>query len=81
MAHVQIIKKTFNNEATGQAVDYERLAITGIIGGSVQTLEIKLEKTELMLAKMLLDSKEKLDTSVRAVNEAEQSDFLNGFEE
>jgi len=80
MAHVEIIKKTFNNEATGQIVEYERLAIIGSIGGVTQTLEIKLEKTELMLAKMLLNSTEKIEISVRTANKDEIDAFLDDIE-
>ena len=59
-AQVRIVQKSFKNDA-GEPVSYERLAIIGSIGGETHTLEIKLETGELIAAKMLLASDEKLD--------------------
>jgi len=77
MSHVAIIKNTFNDAKTGLPVTYERLAITGYVGGEIQTLEIKLEKSELMLAKILLSSNEQAPTtSVHKATEDELDDFI-----
>lgn len=54
----KIIKKTYTNPDTGEIVPYKRLAIVGVIDGETRTLEIKLERTELLLAEMLLNSTE-----------------------
>jgi len=63
MAVVKIIEHQFQNEA-GQPVKYERLAIIGYVSGEVHTLELKLEKSEILLAKMLLNSEEEKPLSV-----------------
>lgn len=56
----------------GEQVNYERLCISGYIGGEIHTLEIKLEKSELLLAKMLLSSsEEKPKENVRKANSEE----------
>jgi len=63
MAHVQVIKKSFTNDETGKVAEYERLAITATISGVPHTLEVKLSNAELLAAKMLLSSEEKLSVA------------------
>jgi len=60
MSRVEVIKKVYINEETAERIPYERLAITGSIDGVENTLEIKLAKAELQLAKILLNSSEEL---------------------
>ena len=77
MAHVSISKNTFNDK-DGKPVTYERLAIVGYISGEIQTLEIKLEKPELMLAKILLNSEDEAPViEARKANEEEIDNFLD----
>ena len=71
MAIVQITTLEFVND-DGKTVPYKRLTITGYIGGEIQTLELKLSPTELLLAGMLLKStEEKPVQSVRKATEDE----------
>jgi len=65
MAKVYILKQIYDNPTTGEQIPYERLAISGSLNGETMTLELKLEKSQLQLAKALLNSDEKLDVSLR----------------
>lgn len=56
MANVQVLEK--KAEIDGRPVNWKVLGITGYINGEFQTLEVKLNKTEAMLANMLLKSDE-----------------------
>lgn len=76
MARIEVVPKVYNNPDTGEKVDYERLVITGSMDGISHSLELKLEKSELLLAKILLASKEETVSSTRAASEAELSEFL-----
>lgn len=79
MTNVAIITKNFIDEKTGNPVNYERLQITGWLDGVQHTLELKLEKSELLLAKILLSSQESApETSVRKPTEEEIDAFLDG---
>jgi hypothetical protein len=82
MALVQIAKRTFNDEKTGKNVEYERLCIIGYLDGVTHTLEVKLEKSELMLAKILLNSKgEKAQVTLGDSGDPVDPDgFLDEFE-
>jgi len=53
MAVVKIVRHEFTDRETNKVTPYERLAIIGYVGGEVHTLELRLEKSELLLAKML----------------------------
>lgn len=72
MADVRIIKKTFKDEETGREIPYERLGIIGSVGGETHTLELKLENGDMLAAKMLLASEEKLSISSRPSSQGEQ---------
>lgn len=56
MTNVKIITKEFISD-TGEITPYRRLAIIGEIQGEPYTLELKLNKSELMLADVLLKGK------------------------
>lgn len=71
---VAITTLTFNDETTGNVVPYERLVISNVLGGEVQSLQLKLSKSELLLAKLLLNSTEQLPEA-RPATEAEQAFF------
>lgn len=77
MATVKVIEKEFVEQETQRVVPYKRLAIIGYVGGEIHTLELKLSNTEILMAEMLLNSKEKEpETIVRQANEDEIDDFL-----
>lgn len=80
MAIVKIVDmEPFENDK-GELVKYKRLCISGYLGGEVHTLEIKLEKSELLLAEILLSSKEEkpVTDSHRSTDE-EQEEFQRGI--
>ena len=78
MAVVKIVQHEFTDRETNKITPYERLAIIGYVGGEIHTLELRLEKSELLLAKMLLTSKEEEpETTSRKANELEIDDFLS----
>lgn len=56
MAVVKVIEK--NSEIDGRPITWNVLSITGFMQGDIQTLELKLSKTEAMLANLLLKSDE-----------------------
>lgn len=71
MAVVKVVHK----EAVidDKPIKWNVLAITGYLGGDFQTLELKLSKTEAMLAGMLLNSDEEKPTVVtRKATEGEK---------
>lgn len=57
-------------------MDYERLAIIGFVSGEIQTLELKLSKAEMLLAKILLSSNEEAPTTVTRHATAEEAASL-----
>jgi len=61
MAVIKVIKK--NAEIDGKPIEWNVLAITSYLGGDFQTLELKLTKTEAMLAGMLLSAEESTVTT------------------
>lgn len=75
MALVQVIKKS--GDIDGKPINWQVLAISGTIDGITQTLELKVNKTEAMLANLLLNSKESLKVTSRKANEDELDNFLN----
>jgi hypothetical protein len=58
MAVTKVLNK--KSEIDGKPIEWFVLAITGYISGDFQTLELKLTKTEAMLANLLLNSSEEL---------------------
>lgn len=72
MAQVSVIEQSFEGE-DGKPVKYKRLAITGIIDGELHTLELKLSKSELLLAEILLSSKEERPTTQTRKATAEEA--------
>jgi len=58
MSQISIIERIYDNPETGDRIPYKRLAISGEVGGEMYTLELKLQKTELMGAQMILANAE-----------------------
>jgi len=56
MKTVRIAEKKFVNKETAEVVKYKRMLITGEINGEEQEIEIKLNKSQIMLAEILLQS-------------------------
>jgi len=80
VAKVQIIEKTFNDTATGRPVTYKRLAIMGYVSGTIHTLELKLEPSELLLAEIILSSnEEKPEQGIRKPDSDELAEFQEGI--
>jgi len=75
MAVTQVVVK--NSEIDGKPITWNVLAITGFIGGEFQTLELKLSKTEALLANMILKSSEAPNTVARKSTAEENEEFLN----
>jgi len=61
MAHVNVLLK--KSEIDGKPIEWNVLQVTGTLDGLAHTLELKLSKTEAMLAKILLTSEENPTTS------------------
>jgi len=78
MATITILEKTFKDKDSGENISYNRLAIIGSINGETHTLEIKLEPTQLMLAKMLLASTEDFETQTHPATDEEKEQFGAG---
>lgn len=75
MPVIKVVKK--NSEIDGKPIEWNVLAITGYLGGDYQTLELKLSKTEAMLANMLLETSDKApETTSRPANSEEKDGFL-----
>lgn len=66
MSSVKIVEKVYTPEDGSKPFTYERLAIIGSIDGVEHTLELKLEKSEMLLAKILLASNEDLSVGYGA---------------
>lgn len=74
MAVVKVEEKT--GEIDGKPIKWNVLAITGYMDDDFQTLELKLSKTEAMLARLLLNSKGDAPTpNSRTANADEQEAF------
>lgn len=56
MAKVQVTSK--QADIDGKPIQWNVLSIIGYAGGELQTLELKLSKTEAMLARILLSNDE-----------------------
>lgn len=66
-----------NAEIDGKPIKWFVLAISGTLDGIEHTLEIKLSRTEKMLADILLKSKENLQTVVKGkISVQDEQDFL-----
>lgn len=91
MAKVTVIDK--QGEIDGRPIKWTVLSIIGSLDGKTHTLELKLNKTESMLARILLDSKENLsvvnggqggNVNVTKIpvksDDDEMDDFLNGIQ-
>lgn len=73
-AQVTVIHK--ESKIDGQPIEWNVLAITAYIDGDFQTLEIKLNKTETLLTKILLGSdEEKPEQTSHKSTEQEQTEF------
>lgn len=57
MADIKIVNRSFVND-NGDVVNFKRLLISGVVQGEVQTVELRVNKTEAMLVDMLLKSNE-----------------------
>lgn len=76
-ADVYIAKRNFTNEKTGEIIPYNRLAIGAYINGEYQALELKLNNSEMLLAKIILSSNEEAPAATsRKANEEELDDFF-----
>lgn len=75
MAKIGIIKHEFTDQETGKITPYERLALSGVVGGEITTLELKLGKSELQLAKIILSSKEEQEVVSRDATPEEEEAF------
>lgn len=84
-AIVKITPHTFLNDETGERVNYKRLSIIGVLNGETRTLQVRLSKTELMLAELLLESTgtpdEENAKNTLADHKAAINDFADGFSE
>ena len=60
MSYVTV--ETKHSEIDGKPISWNVLQIGGTIDGITNTLELKLSKTEAMLARLLLNSNESLQT-------------------
>jgi len=58
MASISLVQHIYTNPETLEQIPYKRLAISGTVGTEEYTLELKLIKTELMGAQMILDNAE-----------------------
>lgn len=58
MSQIAIVDHVYDNPETGDRIPYKRLAISGEVNGEMYTLELKLIKTELMGAQMILANAE-----------------------
>lgn len=78
MAKVAVIKKQFTDDGTGVITPYERLSIAGYVNGEYQSLELKLSKAEMLLAKIILSSKEEEPVvNSHNVTDEEEDEFLS----
>lgn len=58
MPKFAIETKMFDDPKTGNAVPYDRLVISGYLFGKKRTVELKLDKSQLELVSLLIDSDE-----------------------
>lgn len=80
MANVSVAQKSFINDS-GEPVNYKVIAITGTIDGITHTLELKANKSELLLAEILLNSTgEPAEVKNRKPSEDEIDAFLAGID-
>lgn len=77
-AVVKVVKK--ESEIDGKPISWNVLDITGYLAGNYQTLEIKLDRTQAMLAGMLLESDEAPGQSEsRGATKDEKNEFGKGI--
>lgn len=74
-ASIKVVNKT--GEIDGKPITWNVLAITSFIGGDFQTLELKLNKTEALLANMLLGSNEEKPETVARHSTDEEKEAFN----
>lgn len=72
MAVVKVVEKT--GEIDGKPINWNVLAITGYMHDDYQTLELKLSKTEAMLARLLLNSEGDVPTTNSGPANAEEKE-------
>lgn len=78
MAVIKVEKK--NAEIDGKPITWNVLSITSYLAGDYQTLEVKLDRTQAMLAGMLLESDETAGTTEsRSANKDEKAEFNKGI--
>ena len=81
MAVVKVVQMEPFPDANGKMVNYKRLCIMGVLEGQIRTLEVKLEKSDLILAEILLASTESQPTVVKgSMNEDEKQAFQDSIE-
>lgn len=75
MAVVKV--ETKNGDIDGKPITWNVLAITGYMDDDFQTLELKLTKTEAMLARILLNSKGDAPTTNSQTANADEQEAFN----
>lgn len=77
-AVVKVVKK--ESEIDGKPISWNVLSIVGYLAGDYQTLEVKLDRTQAMLAGMLLASDETPgESKARSANEDEKIEHSKGI--
>jgi len=78
MAVVKVVKK--ESEIDGKPISWNVLSIVGYLAGDYQELEVKLDRTQAMLAGMLLESDETPGTvESRSADKGEKIEFNKGI--
>lgn len=71
---------SFVESSTGESVEYQRLAIIGLLNGEDTEVQIKLNKLDLLIAKILLGNKDTQVSFVPMIGLVIQG-FINGRRE
>lgn len=86
MAKFEIKTKMFDDPKTGNAIPYDRLVISGYIMGKLRVVELKVDKNQLEMISMIMDSDEQKpevtvtkggEVNVEKELEDEMDEFLN----
>lgn len=82
MAKFEIITKMFDDPKTGNAVPYDRFVVSGLVVGKMRTVELKLDKNQLEMISMIMDSDEdKLDTITRKATQDEKPEITKEIDD
>jgi len=78
MATFTIETKTFDDPKTGNVIPYDRFVIKGYVLGKLREVALKLEKNELAMVSMIMDSTEQKPTvETHKALDDEMYDFLS----